>query len=325
MFKRAQQNDAARHSDRGSPRRDFQRFSISDTSIEIEAMVYNNTLSDLTPLVIISPLELAMPPSVAFCEKMWAAGFQTIFLRRPGFGKAPGLPDALLTRQAVKERAALAAEAAIFTQLVDEMGLKNYILMGAGTSNSICYRMAQLSANIKHSIYSNPLFHPGIWDVIRPPWLRAMIRQTIQSKSGMKVAVRGLRALLRRDPIWFYKQFAQKSAGDVAYIERNKRDFQRAGLLLQKMKPEIFFYNLQSALVEDTRWDAEFTGTRSATILSGTETLDDWKRDIKLEADRLRLPIEFAKSGDLFVAYASPDRLIDILKRHTEGAVSETK
>ena len=314
MFQRAQQNDVPR--ELGSlnfPRR-FRRLRIKDSSIEIETMIFRDELRGLKPLVILSPLEFPMPPSVQFCEQMWAAGYQVIFFRRPGLGRAPGLPNALLTPKAVKERAAMAAEAAIFKQLIDQMGLENYVLMGIGTSNSVCYRIAQLSSNVSYSIYSNPLFHPAIWDVIRPPWLRKMIRQTIQSKSGMQIAVRGLRAVLRRDPIWFYTQFAQKSDGDIAYIHDNISDFQRAGLMLQKMKPEIYFYNLQTALVEDTKWDPSFTRTLNATILSGAETLDAWKKDIVNEADRLGLPIEFAGSGDLFVPYASPDTLLKILK-----------
>ena len=283
-------------------------------------MIYQGELCALKPLVILSPLEFPIPPSVEFCETMWAAGYQTIFFRRPGLGKAPGLPRALLSPKAVKERAGMATEAAIFKQLIDQMELVNYVLMGIGTSNSVCYRIAQLSDKISHSIYSNPLFHPAIWDVIRPPWLRSMIRQTIQSKSGMQIAVRGLRAVLRRDPIWFYTQFAQKSDGDIAYIKANMNDFQRAGLMLQKMTPETYYYNLRTVLVEDTKWDADFTRTLNATILSGTETLDAWKSEIVREADRLGLPIEFAEAGDLFVPYASPQTLLKILNAATVPA-----
>ncbi len=308
--------------DDAEPRR-LRRVSLSDTSIEMEVMIHRGEKSDLRPLVIINSIEFPVPPSTEFCEKMWAAGYQVIFCRRPGFGGTAGLPDVLLAKEHVKNGAAIATEAALFTRLIDTLELDDVLLIGLGTSNSICYRLGQLSSKVSFTVYANPLNHPSIWDVIRPDWLRRMIRQTLLSKGGLKIAVRGLKAVLRRDTLWFYRQFAQKSAGDVAYVTKHKADFDEAGLALQWISPKTFYYDLQTSLIEDTEWDPGVTKRSNAVMLAGVETIDHFKKEIKAEADRLGLPIVFAASGDLFVPYASPDELLSLFKEHVAREAKE--
>lgn len=306
---------------KSDPRR-IRLFKLADTSIEIELMIHRGEIADRPTLLIINSIDFPIPPSIDFCEKIWAAGYQVVFCRRPGFGNLPGLPQPLLTRSQVKNRSAIASESALFSLLIKNLGLKKVVLLGLGTSNPICYRLTQLNPEVEYTIYSNPLFHPAIWDVIKPAWLKRMIRQTLLSRSGTKIAVRGLKAVLRRDPIWFYRQFAQKSAGDQQYVSRNLQDFRESGRLLQNITPETFYYDLQNALIEDTRWDPEITSTSNAVILSGHESTAKWKQAITAEADRLGLPIVFAKSGDLFVPYASQNVLIEILKTRVAIAAS---
>lgn len=297
--------------------RGLQRVRLGDTSIELEVMIHGSELSELTPLLIVNSIDYPMPPSTAFCEKMRAAGYQVIFVRRPGFGHTRPLPSVLMGKHEIEQHAPTATEAALIKLLIDSMNIKGVRLLGLGTSNSICLRLKQMSEAIDVVVFSNPLFNPEIWDVIRPAWLKRMIRQTVLSKSGLKIAVRGLRAVLRRDPLWFYRQFAQKSAGDIAYIKANESDFLAAGMFLQKLQPDLYFYELRSALIDDTKWNpAHFRGM-NAVILSGTETTEKWKTSIVAEADRLGLPIVFADAGDLFVPYASPDSLIEILEQHS--------
>lgn len=299
--------------------RSLQRISLSGSSIEMELMIHRGKIADLKPLLIINSIELPVPPSFQFCETMWKAGYQVIFCRRPGFGRLPGLPEVLLTKEHVKNGAAIAAESALFTLLLEKLDLKEVTLLGLGTSNPICYRVGQLSDRVTFTVYANPLFHPAIWDVIRPDWLKRMIRQTLLSRGGLKIAVRGLKAVLRRDTHWFYRQFAQKSAGDQSYAKTNKADFEEAGLLLQWISPKTFYYDLQTALIEDTEWDPEITSQSNAMVLAGEETTPNFKREIKREAARLGMPIVFAPSGDLFVPYASPETLLEILAEKTVG------
>lgn len=323
----SQHNDKMTDLNDNADPRALKRVSIGDTSIEVEVMIYRQPLGSLKPLVIVNSIDLPMPPSREFCEQMWEAGHQVVFIRRPGFGRTADLPSILLDSQEVKNLAPIGAETALLKLLVDSMGLKDFVLMGLGTSNSICFRLAQICPEVALSIYANPLFHPAIWDVIRPAWLRRMIRQTLLSKSGLKIAVRGLRAVLRRDPVWFYKQFCQKSPGDTAYVTSNLGDFQQAGLHLQRISSETMYYELQTALIEDVHWQASVTRASNAIILSGAETTRKWKRKITKEADRLGLPIVFAPAGDLFVPYVSPDTLRDILEgrlRDSETADCKT-
>ncbi|GAB5456444.1 MAG: hypothetical protein Hens2KO_26730 [Henriciella sp.] len=300
-----------------SDARGLKRVRLGDTAIELEVMIHGDELSDLTPLLIVNSIDFPMPPSTAFCETMREAGYQVIFIRRPGFGHTRALPAVLMNKTEVKQHAPIATEAALIKLLIESLGLTNVRLLGLGTSNSICLRLSQMSDAIEFVVFSNPLFNPAIWDVIRPAWLKRMIRQTVLSKSGLKIAVRGLRAVLRRDPLWFYRQFAQKSAGDISYIKANERDFLTAGMFLQKLPPDLYFYELRSALIEDTEWNPEICRQTNAVILSGTETTEQWKSTIVAEAEKLGLPIVFADAGDLFVPYTSPKSLIDILEQQT--------
>ena len=277
-------------------------------------MIHRDEIADRPTFLIINSIDFPIPPSFGFCEKIWAAGYQVVFCRRPGFGNLPGLPEPLLAKSQVKNRSAIASESALFSLLIKSLGLTDIVLMGLGTSNPICYRLNQLNPEIRYTIYANPLFHPAIWDVIKPPWLKRMIRQTLLSRSGLKIAVRGLKAVLRRDPIWFYRQFAQKSAGDQQYVSRNLDDFRAAGEMLQNITPATFYYDLQNALIEDTCWNPDVTRDSNAIILAGHETTTKFKAAIKAEAERLGLPIVFAKSGDLFVPYASQNHVVEILK-----------
>lgn len=294
--------------------RQFQAVQLIGTSIELEVMIHRQKLADRTPLLIICSIEFPVPPSFKFCEIMWDAGYQVVFCRRPGFGNLPGLPDALLSKRQVKNRSAIASESALFSLLIKTLNLENIVLLGMGTSNSVCYRLGQLNEQVSFCVYANPLFHPEIWGVIKPQWLKQMIRQTLMTRSGLKIAVRGLKAVLRRDPIWFYRQFAQKSRGDQTYIKQHEHDYRAAGRFLQNMSPNTFYYDLQNALIEDTRWDPDITRPSNAVILSGVETTDKWKRSIEAEATRLGLPLIFAPSGDLFVAYTSHEILLEILR-----------
>lgn len=296
--------------------RQIQRIRIPDTSIEVEVMIYGGGLSDRRPLLILNSIDLPVPPSAEYCEKMWAANYQVIFCRRAGFGNLPSFPSELLTPASVKACAPVAMEAAMMARLFQALELKNITLIGLGTANPVCLRLAHLCSDVEFTVFANPLFHPSIWDVIRPGWLRRMIRQTLASNSGLKIAVRGLRAVLRREPLWFYRQFAQKSAGDLEYVASNPEDFRQSALLLQKLSTEMFYYDLQTALIEETDWQPELSRGIEAVIFSGKETTPQWKQTISSEAARLGLPIVFAEKGDLFVPYASPEALLHAIAAH---------
>ena len=302
--------------------RTIRRVAIDQSFIKIDVMIYRQQISDLTPLVIVNSIELPMPPSQGFCDRMWQAGYQVIFIRRPGFGGAPGLPSALMADREVQNGAAAIAEAALLQRLLETLGLKDVVLLGLGTGNSVCVRLSKLSATVQYSIFSNPLFHQSVWDIVRPTWVQSMVRQLLLSKGGLSFTVQGLKSVLKRRPAWFYRQFAQKSAGDLDYVAENMPDFEAAASLMQNMASETVYYDLQMALVIDTDVDHSFLRGVDGIILCGTETTEDWKRQIKTQSERLAFPIVFAPSGDLFVPYKSPDILLEILNAAARRAAA---
>lgn len=294
-------------------------ITLEHSSIEIDVMIYGQQRTEHRPLVILNSIELPMPPSQAFCERMWHAGYQVFFVRRPGFGGAPGLPAALLTPAEVQNGAAAITEAALHKRLIETLGLTNVVLLGLGTSNPVSMRLSKLSPDVRLTILANPLFHHEVWDIVRPRWMQSMVRQTLISRSGLKITVKGLKSALRRNPQWFYRQFAQKSAGDIAYVSENADDFFNASRLMQNISPETVYYDLQMAMVQDTNVDEAYFRDVTAVILCGEETTETWKTQIAGEAERFSIPLVFAPSGDLFVPYRSPDTLLGLLSEHLQG------
>lgn len=287
--------------------------SIGSGSLALRVIIHRSKISELRPMVIVNSVDFPMPPSEAFCERMWAEGYQVIFIERPGFGSSPGLPRSLSSDQNIKSGAAVTTEAALIYALLQEMQLKNIVLLGMGSANPVCYRLARLHPEIELSIYSNAMFNQDIWGVFRPKWFQAMLRQTVGSKAGLYFATYGLKYQLRKAPLTFYRQLLQKSPGDLRYFEDNKPEFVKASRLIRKIDASTFNYDLKMSLSTDPLLhDNFFTGV-NAVILSGQETTDLWQSQLEKEAHRLGLEVEYAPSGDLYAPYVSPEKLLKVI------------
>ena len=291
---------------------------LNKSNIALRVMIYRGHISDLQPLVIVNSVEFPMPPSVAFCEQMWAAGLQVIFIERPGFGSSPSLPRALLTDQLIANGAAATAEAALLRRLIQQLGLENIILLGIGSANPVSYRLAMLDQNVALSIYSNVVFNKDIFDVFRPKWLQQMLRQTVQSRASVHIASLGIKFRMRRKPVDFYRLLMHQSDGDVSYLDANKADFVRAGQLFQSIEIPALEYDLRMSLTPDTLLsDGCFEGM-NAIALSGTETPDHWQTQLNSEAERLAIPVAYAPRGDFLAPYASSDYFTALIRNNIE-------
>lgn len=289
---------------------------IETTSITLDVMVSGPLSDALKPLVILNSLEFPIPPSEHFCEYFRQSGFQVIFIRRPGFGGSQPLPGPLLEPNNIRNGAAAACEAAVIIALLKTMGLKQIVLMGLGSANPVCYRLSLLCQDIVFSVFANPTFNQEIFDVFRPHWLQAMLRQVVVSKSGVKIATRGFKSALNTNPIWFYRQFVQKSEGDKKYVADNASDFVTSGRVLQTLDSQTLLYDLHMSLSNDPVLSNQFFQGMNAVVLSGEETTASWKARLDEEAVRLSLPVFYAPKGDMFVPYASQESLLDIILRY---------
>ena len=77
------------------------------------------------PLVILNSIDFPMPPSEAFCERMWQAGFRTVFVERPGFGTSTPLPYVLLNAAAIQQGATSMTEAVILQDVFQTKGIES--------------------------------------------------------------------------------------------------------------------------------------------------------------------------------------------------------
>lgn len=283
-------------------------------AIRIEVMIYRQVLTNRRPLVIIGSLDYPMPPSEAFCDRMWSAGLQVIFIRRPGHGGVPGLPPTLLNENGIKCGAAAAAEGALLAKLLCELKLRNMVLLSLGSANPVSFRVAGFSGEIGLMICANPVFNQPVLDVIKPAWFQSLLGLIIRTRTGVRLGLAGLKHQVRKDPIKFYQDYLASSSGDWQYTVENADDFREACRLLLNVTADTLFYEARMSLLPDRLLVDSYFSTVNAVILSGEEGTDTWKRDLKREAERLSLPLVKAPRGDILVPYVSPETLLGVIQ-----------
>ena len=301
--------------------RSFEILRVGELSLQFEVMIYGAALNERQPLLILHSQEYPMPPSAAFCEMMWASGYQVIFVRRPGYGRSSPIPGALLTADAVKSRATLMAEAAIIAALLKTMVLKNPILLAIGSANPVSYRLVHMLPNLALTIFANPVFNQDVWPDFEPAWFRNMLRQIITSRSGTRVARQGLRYMMTRDPVGFYETILQKNAEDLAYVAANKSDYEAAGAQSLRTTSEMLYYDVISCLHTDSMLKDDYFDGVNAVVLTGVNTTAHWRAEMERETARLDLPLVLAPAGDIFCAYASPETVLDLLHQQMSAPI----
>lgn len=296
-------------------------ITLVGSSISLRVMIFRGHISQLRSLVILNSVEYPMPPSVEFCEKMWANGLQVVFIERPGFGSTRSLPKALFTAELVANGATATAEAVLLQKLIRQLELKNPVLLGMGSANPVGFRLTMIEPSISLSVYSNVVFNEDILDVFRPRWLQQMFRQMVQSKAGLKITSLGFKHRLRRKPIEFYRQLMHQSEGDITYLNSNQKDFLDAADLFQRIDHSLINFDMKMSLTTDQLLRDNFFGGSNAVALSGIETPEHWQAQLNSETARLGIPVVYAPSGDFLAPYASPDFLVSVIKEHTDISV----
>lgn len=301
--------------------RSFQTIKVGEHAFAFDVMIYGGEIGQKQPLLIFHSIEFAMPPSQAFCQLMWEAGLQTVFVRRPGYGSSSPLPVVMMAKGPVTSGAAAIAEASMLRTLVDTLDLKNIILMAVGSSNPICYRLIHMMPELERVLFVNPIFNQDVMQVFHPAWFREMLKQLISSKSGLHVADAGMKLLIKNDPIAWYRTILRKSPGDMAYVDSHMRDYEQAGRLALETNASMLYYDAIMCLTEDPLLkDGYFQGVNAA-ILIGSETTEHWRDGMANEALRLDLPLHRVSKGDIFCAYASPQDVLQILRDETPAGL----
>jgi pimeloyl-ACP methyl ester carboxylesterase len=281
--------------------------------VALSVMQYGADQKGRRPLLILGSVNFPVPPSSGFCKSMWEAGFQVFFVQRPGFGMAPSLPRVLLQSKMVANGAAAATEATLIRQFIAHRGLTDIVLMGMRFSAPISYRLAIMTPQINFTILSGPFLNRNVWEEVRPAWLRPMLKQMLESRTGLKMAARGMGFKLRSDPIAMYRKILQQDAGDFEYLAQNESDFRAAAHFIREMHPKTFAYDLKMSFMSDRFLKTGFFENVNAAAIFGGEISPGLRSNIIEEGNRLSLPIEFVPRGTEFAPYCSVDQLIDML------------
>lgn len=299
----------------------FQLIRTGEQAFEFEVMIYGGALGSRRPLLIFHSIEFPLPPSSAFCDAMWQDGLQVVFVRRAGFGKSSPLPRAMFNDEVVRSGATAAAEAVMMRQLITTLKLQNIVLLAMGSSNLVAYRLVKLAPEISFTVFANPVFNQDIFQVFTPLWFRTMLKQIVTSKSGLKVAIQGMKLLIRKDPIAFYNHIYHKNEYDLRYVQENAEDYREAGGYALETNPAQLFYDTIMLLDHDPLLRDNYFADTPGTIFIGRGSSAYWRAQMRLEAERLRLPIVEAPKGDLFGAYASPETLLSVIELNTQLSV----
>lgn len=298
--------------------RQFQLVHVAEHGTAFEVMIYGGKVKDLQPLLIFHSIEFPVPPSEAFCDLLWDAGLQVIFVRRAGYGRSTALPRALIENVTITSGATAMAEAVMLRKLISTLDLENIIVLAMGSSNPVIYRLVHIAPEIVFTVFANPMFNQDIWQVFTPHWFRSMLKQIVSSKSGLTVAYQGMKLLIRKDPIAFYKHIYSKNVYDLKYIRANEDDYRLAGAFALETDAAQLYYDTMMCLSNDpTLKDGFFDGI-NGTALIGAESSQHWRNEMKREAARVGLPVVHAPKGDLFCAYCSPNTLLDLIQEQAK-------
>jgi len=278
-------------------------------------MIYRGALGRKTSLFILNSHEFFMPPSVAFCEAAWRAGYQVIFIRRPGIVGSTPLPRVLTEFRHVRSGAAVAAEAAMLAQFIDQCATDDAVVLAMGGSSPVAYRLSHFCKRVTLFVFANPTFNQNVWSSFSPDWFRGLLKQVIASKSGVNISSLGIKHFLRRDALSFYRQILAQSAGDLDYVSENETDFIEAGVLAQSAPTAQLYYELSINLQLDPLLRPGVFKGRNVLAVSGAEANPNWREGIAQECSRLKVPLEFLPSGFIFGPYHEPEVFFDIIRR----------
>lgn len=321
MLKSANQNDAGKRrierpsldSETDEDSRSFKLIQLGPGTLRVEVMIYCRDNTKLTPLVILHSIDFPMPPSQAFCETLKHAGFNVIFVRRAGFGETTSIPPRLMTRQYIDSGAAQVTEATILHQLLEVLDLRDVVVVALGTAAPICVRLCSMTERIRLSVFANPAFNQAKSDGFNPAWLQSMAEDVVLSKTASYFAARGMQFQLKRNHLTFYRQLYHRSDGDLDYLQNHPSDFRDARNLLQAVSPETLYFHLRSSLPSDSFLKNRLMAPVNAVAVQGRQTTDKITRNLKIECDRLGLPIEYASHGYRLLPLTSPAFLLSVI------------
>jgi hypothetical protein len=157
------------------------------------------------------------------------------------------------------------------------------------------------------------MFNQEVWNVFTPVWFRRMLKQIVTSKSGLQVAFRGLKLLIQRDAIAFYRHIFAKNQADLDYVEHNANDYREAGELCLSITASQLYYDTIMCLGHDPMLKVGFFANVSVAILIGRDSNDLWRKPMHREANRVQLPLLYAPHGDLLCAYVSPELVLETI------------
>ncbi|MEZ5947172.1 MAG: alpha/beta fold hydrolase [Hyphomonas sp.] len=260
---------------------------------------------DGRPLVVLNSMEYPGWPPAEFCHLAAAAGFRTISIRRPGFGRNPSLPDAQQQAQLVADF--LSAE-----------GLCDAVLVALGTANPVAYRLARMCPDISFVVFANCAFNFDHISGFRPEWFVRALEQALQSPAGARLSLMGLKSswgVFGRT--WVHENILQKSPGDLGFLNDHPElvDDAIRGLI-RDLDVKTFMLEVAGSLNDDPVLTDDCFGEVRALLVSGRETTPFWQEGIEREAHRVGVPVAYLPSGDMMCVYRSPVEFFAVLREH---------
>lgn len=300
--------------DEAYDRRRFEIHTLDGTDIQFEVMAFGGRRANLAQILILPSVEFPIPPSENFCDFMLERGYQVVFVRRPGFGSSSPLPDPLLHHSAISRGMAAVTEAALTSQLIKQLELRNTVVMAMGTANPMATRLACLSSDVALTLMVNPMLNqnPG---QLGPAWFHKILIQVLSSRSALLLTSRGLRQQLKGNPIAFYKRSLARNGDDKGYISENTSDFLEAGRLLLETDVSTFLSDIKLTLAHDDFLSDGLFRRLNVVSLVGHQSTDQYISQTVQESDRVSASIELAPNGDFLVGHTNPEFVLEVIQK----------
>jgi len=298
-------------------RSDFKIAKLGSGQITLEYMVFGELDYELRPLIILHSVEFPIPPSTEFCREMFDQGLQVIFVRRSGYGRSRTLPNVLLKMPQSAIGSTITMEAAILSLFMKSLKLRRAVLLAMGSANPAAYRLINLVQGIDFAIFANPNLNQDFSQEFQPHWLQRMLEQMVLARSGAQLAAFGLRHMIRKAPLLFFRQLFERSKSDLDYLNKHEPDFFEASRVSSALEVDMFSHEIRASLGYDNALSPAYFEGQNVLFLQGEETRVLKKNRFREQAQRMGVPVDYIPGGDMLAPYSSVDALLDLIWSHS--------
>lgn len=240
------------------------------------------------PLLMLHSLEYAAAPPWPLCLAAKEAGFQTIAVRRPGFGKSNAL-------------ATIDDQVAAISDLLSQLDVHDVLLQASGTSGQLACDLILREPRITCAIFSNFSFGPSAIEVLKPSWVQSVVKQSLQSEAAAELTLKSVKSILKlRGAGWFLRQVCSRSDGDLRFISDHEPELAEAADAFMSLNATCFRLEVFATRIATKTLDALKSHPTPLISIIGGESSDVFRAEAVSRAKYIGAYTVITETGDVF-------------------------